>query len=143
MYFGSHQLTILLMTPKTAINLMLGLVSVVMVFHLSILFKIIPYETTWGGKLNNDAEMYVFESLSIIINLFLGIIVFLKRKLSQKNTQNKVVNVILWVFLLIFALNTIGNLFAETYIEKLFSILTLGFSYLIWIIVKKTRKKHE
>ncbi|MFT6747647.1 MAG: heme/copper-type cytochrome/quinol oxidase subunit 4 [Glaciecola sp.] len=129
------------MTSKTATNLMLGLVSVVIVFHLSILFKIIPYEITWGGRLKNDMEMYVFESFSIIINLFLGITLHLKRNSNLKNTQKKVVNVILWVFLLLFLLNSIGNLLAETYFEKSFTILTLGFSYLIWIIVKK-RKKH-
>ena len=47
---------------------MLAIVATVSVFHLGILLKIIPYEITWGGRLKDDAEMYVFETISILIN---------------------------------------------------------------------------
>lgn len=59
------------MNPKTAIRIMLWLLSAVMVFHLSIILKIVPYEITWGGRLKNESEMYVFETISLVINLSL------------------------------------------------------------------------
>ena len=127
------------MNPKHTIKILLCLLAAVTLFHLGIIAKIIPYEVTWGGKLNNDAEMYVFEIISILINLFLGFVLLIKGNYLKKLIPTKAVNIILWVFLFIFGLNTIGNIFAETLFEKSFSLLTLIFTYLIWTIIKKNK----
>ena len=37
-------------------------------------------DITWGGNLKNDSAMYTAEVLSIIINLFLGLILLIKGK---------------------------------------------------------------
>jgi hypothetical protein len=58
------------MHPKTAIKIMLYIIAAVTVFHLSIIIKVVPYEITWGGRLKNDSEMYVFEIATLLINLF-------------------------------------------------------------------------
>ena len=125
------------MQPKHAIRLMLWLLVGIIGFHLCILLIIIPYEITWGGRLSNDKEMYVFESISIIINLFLGIVLLIKGNYIRVIMPIKVINVILWIFLFLFALNTIGNILAKTYFEKFFSIITLAFVYLTWTVLKK------
>jgi hypothetical protein len=127
---------------KTAIKLMLWLIIAVTIFHLSIILKIISYEITWGGRLKNDSEMYIFETISIIINLFLGIILLIKGNYIKQIIPIKVVNLILWIFLIIFGLNTIGNVLAKTNFEKLFAIITLASSILIWIILKKQNNEH-
>ena len=127
------------MINKYPIKILLCLLAAVTLFHLGIIAKIIPYEVTWGGKLNNDAEMYVFEIISILINLFLGFVLLIKGNYLKKLIPTKAVNIILWVFLFIFGLNTIGNIFAETLFEKSFSLLTLIFTYLIWTIIKKNK----
>ena len=128
------------MNPKLAIKLMLWLIGAVTLFHLTILIKIIPYEITWGGKLKNDAEMYLFESISILINLFLGYVLLIKGAYVSKLIPTKVVNIILWIFLFIFGLNTLGNIFAETIFEKSLSLLTLVFTFLLWNVLKKSKK---
>lgn len=127
------------MDKQIAIKTMLGILSFVVLFHFLILFKIIPYSITWGGKLKNDSEMYVFESISIVINAMLMIALLIKGKLINYQMNHKIINGILWFFLVVFLLNTIGNLFANTSIEKLFSILTLLFVCLLWVILKKKR----
>lgn len=121
---------------------MLWLLVGLMLFHLSILLKIIPYEITWGGRLKNDAEMYVFETLSLGINLFLLLILLIKGKFTKEWIPLKVVNVALWVFMILFGLNTIGNVLAETNFEKFFALLTLTCSCLIWVILTDKNKKH-
>lgn len=126
------------MNPK--IIILLWITAAVTLFHLAILTKIIPYEITWGGKLNNDAEMYLFESISILINLFLGFVLLVKGEYVSKLIPTMGVNIILWVFLFIFGLNTIGNIFAETLFENSLSLLTLIYTYLIWKILKKSKK---
>ncbi|MDW3209404.1 MAG: hypothetical protein R8N23_06030 [Reichenbachiella sp.] len=130
------------MKSGTAIKIILSIVVALTIFHFSILFKIIPYEITWGGRLKTDSEMYVFELISIVINLLLGTTLLIKGNYLKPIIRLSVVNVILWIFLILFGLNTIGNLFAETALEKSFSILTLALSILIWIVLKAKDNEH-
>jgi hypothetical protein len=117
------------MNPKTAIKTMLFLLVAVVLFHLSIVLKIVPYEITWGGRLKNDSEMYVFESISILINLLLITILLIKGQYLRELVSMKIVDIALWIFFVLFGLNTVGNIFSETNFEKYFTILTLGFQY--------------
>jgi len=125
------------MNQKSAIQIMLGLLSLVIVFHFCIMAKVIPYNIAWGGRITNDTEMYVFETISILINLFLGTILLMKGNYIAFQFREKIVNRVLWVFVVIFILNTVGNIFAQTNFEKSFAVLTLLFALLIWRILWK------
>ena len=120
-----------------AIKIFIGLLIAVVLFHICIVVKIIPYNITWGGRLHNDSEMYVFESFSILVNIFLAAVLLMKGKLIRFTFTEKAVNTILWIFCFLFTLNTLGNLFAETSFEKMFSILTGISALLLWKILKK------
>jgi membrane protease YdiL (CAAX protease family) len=123
---------------ENSIRIMLGILLLVTAFHLCIISKLIPYNIAWGGRLKNDNEMYIFESISIVINLFLTSILLIKGSYLKFRLNEKGINIILWIFFFIFILNTIGNIVAKTNFEKLFSILTLILALLIWNILKKT-----
>lgn len=129
------------MKQKTAIKIMLYLLVAIILFHLSIVLKIVPYEITWGGRLKTDSEMYVFESISIIINLILFSVLLIKGKYLKAIIPMKIVDITLWIFFILFGLNTIGNIFAKTNFEMFFTLLTLGFSILIWIILRRGKKQ--
>lgn len=131
------------MNPKIAIKIMLGLLAFVVLFHLCIVVKIIPYEITWGGRLKSDAEMYVFETISILINLFLISMLLIKGTYLREYIPMKIVDVILWIFVMLFGLNTIGNILAKTNLEKFFTVLTLASAILIWIILRKDKKQPD
>jgi hypothetical protein len=121
-------------TPKKIyINTLLLISALVTVFHALILLRVIPFEITWGGKLKTVEEMYVFETLSILINSFFVFILLQKGEYIRYVMGRKTVNIILWIFFVLFTLNTIGNLFAETNFEKYFTLLTLLSSVLIWL----------
>lgn len=130
-----------LMSTKNAIKIMLWLLTPVMLFHLSIMLKIIPYNITWGGRLKNDSEMYVFEIISLSINLFLFLLLLIKGNYIKAFISMNAVNVILWIFVVLFSLNTIGNFLAETNFEKFFAIFTLSSAILIWITLRKDKKQ--
>ena len=115
---------------------MLVILGAVSLFHLSILLRFIPYEITWGGRLENEAEMVVFESISILIIVFLGLILLIKGEYIQQLLPPKIVTIVLWIYLLLFGLNTVGNMFAKTTFEKSFALLTLVICVLIWFILK-------
>jgi hypothetical protein len=122
---------------KYSIKIFLGLLLAVILFHICIIIKIIPYNIAWGGRLTNDSEMYVFETISILINVFLSIILLMKDNIIKYKFSNKVINVFLWTFFAIFVLNTVGNIFAKTIFEKYFAILTGLSAILIWNILMK------
>lgn len=128
---------------NNSIKIFLGQLILIILFHLCIIIKIVPYDITWGGRLTNDTEMYVFEAISILINVFLSWVLLMKGKLVKYKFSNKVVNGILWIFFAIFILNTIGNIFAKTFFEKFFALLTGLSAILIWNIlkVKKTTNR--
>lgn len=122
------------------IKILTSISILAILFHILILLKIIPYEITWGGKLKTDEEMYVFETFSILVNLFFIFILLQKGLFIKPFLEKKTVSIILWIFLAIFVLNTIGNLFAKTTFEKGFTILTLVNSILLWKINKTTTR---
>ena len=119
---------------------MLGLLLMVIIFHLCILAQIIPYEITWGGRLKSPKEMYIFECISISINLLLVLVLLMKGGFIKPYLQQSILNIILWIFLLLFILNTVANLFAKTNFEKSFAVLTLISAILIGIILKHKKE---
>ena len=124
------------MQNKTSINILLVLLSAVILFHISVMAKIVPYDIAWGGRLQNDSEMYIFETISILIILFLELVLLMKGNYMKFQFGEKTTDIILWIFLALFLLNTIGNIFAKTDIEKLFAAVTLAFAFLIWTILR-------
>jgi hypothetical protein len=123
---------------EIALKLMLGILVLLIVFHTLILTQIIPYTIVWAGKLKTVNEMFVFEIISISINLFLILLLLLKGGFIKNSFSEKLLNSILWVFIILFALNTIGNLTAETQFEKIvFTPLTFISAILLWVVVKK------
>jgi hypothetical protein len=122
---------------NNSIKILLGLLFSVILFHICIISKIIPYNIAWGGRLTNDNEMYVFETISMLINVFLSWILLMKGNFVKFKFSENAVKIILWTFFGLFILNTIGNIFAKTSFEKFFAILTGLSAILIWKILKK------
>ncbi|MGY5355839.1 hypothetical protein [Wenyingzhuangia sp. IMCC45467] len=119
---------------------MIWLLVAILLFHFCIILKIIPYEIAWGGRLKSDTQMYVFESISVLINFSLCFVLFIKGNYLAEIIPMKIVNIVLWVFFVIFGLNTIGNIFAKTNFERFFTLFTLAFTVLIWVVLKKIKK---
>lgn len=128
-------------TKLVIINILLVLTALATIFHLLILIKFIPYEITWGGKLKTDREMYIFESISILINLFYMYLLAQKGGYLGPLFGPKSLSILLWIFFIIFSLNTIGNVFAKTNLEKGFALLTLTNAVCLWILNKNTIRK--
>lgn len=80
--------------------------------------------------------MYIFETISILVNLFLGLLLLMKGGYVKFRFKEKAINIILWIFFALFILNTIGNMFAKTNFEKSFAVLTFVSAILIWAILK-------
>lgn len=128
---------------NTAIKILLAAICGVLIFHLLIISRMIPYEHIWGGRLKNEQEMLVFESFSFFINILLSITLIIKGGFLSLKIPSIVITTVLWFFFVLFMVNTVANFFAETTFEKSFSILTLLFVVLIGIILKGASPPNE
>lgn len=118
------------------------LLGALLIFHVLIFTEQIPYDKVWAGKLNSVEEMKAFEAFSIFINLFMVLILSIKYRLLESGKSNKAIDILIWVFVVFFALNTIGNMFAKSLIELILGgFLTLASCILCIIIVKKEKIK--
>ncbi len=128
------------MKKKTALTIMFCILGALLVLHVLIITEQIPYDKVWAGKLNSVEEMRYFETFSILLNAFMLVVLFLKRNLLQKGKSNRVIDILIWVFVGFFTLNTLGNLFAKSTIELVFgTFVTLVSAILCFIIVKKKK----
>ncbi len=132
------------MNKKTALSILFVLLGIVLVFHLLIFTECIPYDKVWAGKLNSVEEMKTFEAFSILMNAFILSVLAVKYRQLKKGIKNRFVNVLIWVFAVFFALNTVGNLFAESTIELILgTAFTLVSSVLCFIVVIKEKTQTQ
>ncbi len=95
------------------------------IFHILILTGVVPYEITWGGRLKSYEDMLRFETISILVNITVILIVAAHMRWVPFYIDRRITRIALWLLVAMFALNTIGNIIAVTVLEKTFGILTL------------------
>lgn len=129
------------MRKKSALIIMFCILGALLVLHTMIITEQIPYDKVWAGKLSSVEEMRSFEAFSIILNVFMLAVLFFKYKLLQKGKNNRIIDVLIWVFVGFFTLNTLGNLFSKTMIELILgTLVTLVSAVLCFIIVRKKKE---
>ncbi|MBE8719363.1 hypothetical protein C4F40_01290 [Sphingobacterium sp. Ka21] len=102
------------------------ILSVFLVFHFLIILKIIPYSIVWSGRLKSDKEMYRFETVSILINLFFLLIILVQSSFLAIDFPRKVMTILLWIMTALFLFNTFGNAISKDRIEqRLFTPITI------------------
>lgn len=120
---------------------LISIFSLTLIFHLLVLIGFIPYSMVWGGRVNSQSQMIVFETVSIVVNAFFLLVVLLKSGFFKVQLPEKMANGILWVMVVVFLLNTVGNLLSANSLEKtIFTPITLLLAVfsLILVLNKKT-----
>jgi hypothetical protein len=114
-------------TAKLAGKTLLLLLILLSVFHLLVVFSIIPSSIVWGGQTGNStSNLVVLELVSLLITLVFILIIALKSGYLKINKFTKSINIGVWVIGVFFLLNTIGNITSAVIIENLvFGPLTL------------------
>ncbi len=114
----------------------MAIYSALLIFHLLIVLKRIPYTIVWGGRLQTDTAMYRFEAVSLLLNTVFLIVVAIKAGYLAVPVSPTVLNGMLWVMAGLFLLNTIGNLLSKNRLERLiFTPITLIVSILTLVLL--------
>jgi hypothetical protein len=115
-----------LISVRLATNGLLSILSMVIVFHVLVLTGVIPFQMVWGGRLSERQEMFVFEAISILLNALMLLAVGLHTGLFRLSVNRKITTVALWLMVILFLVNTVGNLFSNNRTEMIiFTPLTL------------------
>lgn len=92
---------------------------VALAYHALIITQIIDYKNAWGGTLPSLETMYLFEAISIVLQLTFAGIVFAKFRAKPGSLIAKITSGLLIIIAVIFVLNTVGNIFAKELFERL------------------------
>lgn len=109
-----------------AIKTLIVLTLIALAYHIIIITELIPYDAVWGGRLKSREQMLRFEFVSIAINLFMLVVILIKGTYIKIKIPKLIVTSFLWLFAILFALNTVGNLFSVSIWETIiFTPITL------------------
>ena len=100
-------------------KILMGLLVLLMVMHVLILARVIPYEVVWGGSIKDETQLYVFEISALIINGLFFIITAIKLGHIRAPGLWRVADIGMWIVFAYFAMNVIGNLSSGVSWEKL------------------------
>lgn len=107
------------MTERFAINGLLTILSLFILFHSLVILNIIPFGVVWGGTMKDKSQMLTFETVSIIINILMLAVAGIKAGYLKIGISQVVVRVILWIMSALFVMNTLGNLLSDNQFEKI------------------------
>ena len=109
-----------------AVKTMIVLILIALAYHLIIITELIPYDAVWGGRLKSIEQMRQFEIFSMAVNLFMLLVILIKGGYIKINIPKLIINTFLWLFAILFAINTFGNLFSVSIWETIiFTPITL------------------
>lgn len=128
------------LTKNICRKILISLITLLIIMHLGVILAIIPTNIVWGGKILSHDKIVLFEIISIIILVVLILTLMMDGKYFKPLISEKSIRIILWIFFTFFLLNTFGNIFAKSSLEKFFSLLTSIFSFLIFFILKRNDK---
>jgi hypothetical protein len=124
-------------SERIQISIFLFLLIAVIVFHSFVLLGIIPFDIIWGGKLKKYSEVMSLEIISIFINTMMLIVVLTRAKIITIGNHPVKIKVILYTMSILFGVNSIGNLLADTSFERfVFTPITLLFTLLSWQLAR-------
>ncbi|MDP1814897.1 MAG: hypothetical protein Q8K92_10655 [Leadbetterella sp.] len=110
----------------------------IVIFHFLVIFGIVPFQNVWGGRLKTQEEMLKFEAFSVVLNLIFIAVVLVKAGFWKVKISPKIISILLWIMTILFALNTIGNLFAVNDLEKYIATpITFILSILCFILARE------
>ena len=121
----------------------LAILTSVVLFHVLVVSGIVPKTIVWGGRISDPAQVVRAEIGSIMILLATAAIVAMRWRSLAQGAPNVVAAVGTWVLVGLFALNTVGNLFAKTLFERaVFTPLTLLLALLMLRLALERVARH-
>ena len=102
---------------KLALRVFLGFLALAMLFHLLVIFGMVPADIVWGGRVQSLVELIRMESISILLLVFMALVTAIKARWVFVKI-GKLADYVVWLIPLLFLLNTLGNMQALNAMER-------------------------
>lgn len=99
-----------------AIGIITGLFAL---FHLLVIAGIVPDTIVWGGRFTDRRQIVTMEAVSLMTIVLIGGLSFLHGRMIAAGNGTMLLRVFMWIFAVVFLLNTAGNIFAKTAFERI------------------------
>ena len=115
---------------------LLILFSLLLIFHILVLVKVIPYSIIWGSRLKSDADLYKFEVISLLVSALFIFLILIQAKFIFVPINPLIMTISLWIMAGLFTLNTLGNLMSKNKWEKIiFTPITILLTVLSVVLI--------
>lgn len=126
-----------LISARRAGNILIVSLSLLLVFHILVLFRLAPAEIVWGGQARNSPdELFILEGFALFLTLIFLVIVSAKVGYINATSFIKPINVYLWIIFVYLILNFGSNLVSRTFAENMvFAPLTFVMALLVYRLI--------
>jgi hypothetical protein len=107
-----------LISERAALNGLMFFLSLAIIFHVLVMTGQIDYANSWGGRIDSRSDMLLLESISIIVNILMLVVVWASAGYLPINVPQGLLKACFWAMFLLFGLNTLGNLLASGWVEQ-------------------------
>lgn len=106
-----------IISAQLAGTILLVFMFLLTIFHLLIIFNVIPADIFWGGQIKDTStNVLLMELIALVVTLVFILIIAVK--ISKSAKYRKLVNSGVWVIFIYLILNTLANLASGHFIEK-------------------------
>lgn len=116
---------------NAATKILLILFFIISIFHILVMFGAFRPDIIWGGKLESNQQLLIFESISLLANLIFLYIIASYSNIVKPIFSAKTYKIIFSILTIVFFLNSVGNIFAENIME---TIIFLPITLLIFVM---------
>ncbi|MFA9392741.1 MAG: hypothetical protein ACERKD_23235 [Prolixibacteraceae bacterium] len=97
----------------------LALVGVLILFHLMVIFHLIPTTWVWGNDME-EASILPLELIAIVVTFSFGLFTLIKMRYVKTGEDSKVVNIGLWLIAAFLLYTSVMNIISEVAIDNFF-----------------------
>ena len=104
---------------RQAGTVLLVLMILLLIMHVLILFRVLPYDMVWGGRIEDEASVVPYEAAALVVmSLFLSVVA-IKTGYLKADRLRRAAGIGMWVVFGYFILNTVGNFASAVWLENL------------------------
>jgi hypothetical protein len=109
-----------LISARLAGNILLAALGLLFIFHVLVLFGVLPAEIVWGGMIQGgQTNLITLETVALAMTLLFMLIVAARIGYIQVGRLSGAVRVGVWLIFIFLLLNTLGNLASGVSFENL------------------------
>jgi hypothetical protein len=109
-----------LISARLAGNILLAALGLLFIFHVLVLFGVLPAEIVWGGMIQGgQTNLITLETVALAMTLLFMLIVAARIGYMQVGRLSGAVRVGVWLIFIFLLLNTLGNLASGVSFENL------------------------